>query len=244
MKPTEKLYYSNPDLLIAQTQWLHGSQPDKVIILASPAFPEGGGQEGDHGVLRQGNLSIPFLETQKSGAGRKIIRQDFPTISVDHQVELTLASPLPEGLDLNLPVEVIVDANRRQALSRSHTAAHLLWMALTQRYGNLYPVVRGCHIAEQHGRFDLLIDKPTDKDLRDAEEKVLQLVNANHAIEMVALPDEPECRIWRSAGSDIPCGGTHLTSTNGVGPVVLRVKNKGKSGWRVSYELLAPMATS
>jgi len=237
MKPTVKLYYTNPDLMIAESVWTMGAQPDKIVLLTSPAYPEGGGQVGDSGILEQGSLSIPFKDTQKCGLGRSIIRQDFPTITVDHKVELTLVDRVPEGFDINKPILVRVDEMRRTQLSRSHTAAHLVWLALTERFGNLYPVVRGCHITESRGRFDLLIDRPSEQDLMDAEGFISRWVEADSEIEMVTIADEPECRIWQSNGEKIPCGGTHLKSSKGVGPVHLKVKSKGKSGFRVIYEI-------
>jgi len=237
MKPTQKLYYSNPNMLTAESAWVAGAQPNTIILMASPAYPEGGGQLGDSGVIEQGNVSISFHDTKKCGVGRPIVRHDFPTITVDHQVQLTLSGLVPEGFDPAKPVLVRVNEQRRHQLSRSHTAAHLVWLALTERFGNLYPVVRGCHIVETQGRFDLLIDRPSEQDLRDAEGLVYQWVYAQHEIEIVTMPGEPECRIWRSAGRDVPCGGTHLANTRGVGSVRLRVKSKGKSGFRVIYEI-------
>jgi hypothetical protein len=60
---------------------------------------------------------------------------------------------------------------------------------------NLHPVVRGCYIAETHGRFDLLIEKPTDDDLRSAEQCISAWVKGNYEIAMLSLHGEPECRI-------------------------------------------------
>ena len=236
MDITEKLYYLNTDLLSADTSWRKDEDRTKIILDKSPAFPEGGGQIGDVGVIEQNGASISFVDTQKAGHGRMIIRQDFPTISVDHQVSLTLGENLPETFSITEPITVKVDPIRRAATTRSHTAAHLVWLALTERFGNLYPVVKGCHIVEAGGRFDLLIERPTDQDLRDAEAFIRDWVAKDYPIEMRVLPDEPECRIWVSNGKEIPCGGTHLSSCGGVGPLSLRVKSKGKSGFRVVYE--------
>lgn len=235
MTTTRKLYYSAPYSLTTETGWLAGETADKIVLLDSPAYPEGGGQVGDSGTIAQGNIVIPFKDTQKIGVGRHIVRPDFPTITVEHQVALHLTEPVPAEFDLNKPIVVRVDSDRRRKLSRSHTAAHLLWLALGNRFGNLYPVVRGCYITENEGRFDLLIERPSEQDLRDAEGFIFEWVKAEHEIQISTLPDEPECRVWKSNGHSIPCGGTHLANTTEVGPVSLRVKSKGKSGFRVSY---------
>jgi len=235
---TKKLYYTEPKKLIAKSNWQSDKEPKQIILETSPAYPEGGGQIGDSGTVEQNGKMIKFLDTKKIGTGRKISRDDFPAITVGQNVALILEQEVPSEWDPQEPVIVSVDANKRHSLSRSHTAAHLLWLALGDSYGDLYSKVRGCHIVETRGRFDLLIKKPTNDELREIEAIIQKWVLADHAIEVVTLPDEPECRIWRSAGEDIPCGGTHLESTKGVGSLHLKAKNKGKSGIRVIYELI------
>ena len=63
---------------------------------------------------------------------------------------------------------------------------------------------------------------------------------ADHLVDMEALPGEPECRIWVCYVRRIPCGGTHLERTGLVGAMSVRRRSKGKSIERVYYTLDSP----
>lgn len=85
MKKTVKLYYEDFFLTKCEATVIDKS-PKGVVCDRTVAFAEGGGQEGDTGVLtvyKNGKqMDIPFTDTQK-GYGRVLYLDDFPVIQVE-----------------------------------------------------------------------------------------------------------------------------------------------------------------
>ena len=209
---------------------------DVIAIGRSVAFPEGGGQLGDRGTIRQGDRVVAFRDTQKS-YGRLIVRPDFPTISVDTEVQLILDAPMPDGWDDRRPVEITIDPERRAALTRSHTAAHLVYIGILEVEPGASGWVKGCFIEPAAGRFDLGIARMSPEQIEAIRRLAGEWQEADHRIDIEELPGEPECRIWVCNGRRIPCGGTHLESTGPVGALKVSRRSKGKNVERVYYSL-------
>jgi Ser-tRNA(Ala) deacylase AlaX len=237
---SQKLYHQLPRVTAAPTQWERRG-PNLIAIETSIAYAEAGGQLADRGVISQNGKKVTFLDTQKAGLGRCIIRQDFPILHADQEIQLRLAEDLGPEWDELRPIDVQIDVPNRAALSRSHTAAHLLFIAAQQKFGELAGRVKGCRIESDKGRFDLIIQKTDPNTLSELAAVVHQWVEADYAIQLRFLPDEPECRHWLANGIRIPCGGTHLESTRPVGRVSISRRSKGPHLERLAYQLHDPL---
>ncbi len=208
---------------------------DEGVVLDRTVFyPMGGGQPGDTGTLRWGDVSAKVVDT-RYGDGGEIV----------HILEE--GAPRPgAGTD----VHVALDWDRRYRHMRMHTAMHLLGAVL--KYG-----VTGGNISAEKSRLDFDMEDTVDK---EATGTALQaLVDEDHAVSCRWITDEeldaqPELvrtmsvqpprgkgsvRLLEIEGVDLqPCGGTHLKSTKEVGAVRIgKVEKKGRRNRRVNIHL-------
>lgn len=232
---TTKLYYDRPNDYSNSSHWIERG-PKTIAIYESIAYPEGGGQLGDQGVVVQGDLRKPFVDTQKHG-GQQSTEPRFQSIKVGSEVRLTLDGDA-NVFDPDLPVTIEIDRKRRDQLTRSHTAAHLLYLAILDLKPEAKDAVRGCYISPEGGRFDFADQRFTAENIAHCLDFSDRWVNADHPIQVIALERESECRIWVCNGKEIPCGGTHLPSTGGVGSLQLKRKSKGRGIERIYYTLI------
>lgn len=234
---TNKLYYNQPYATSCETGWVKVS-PGIIAVAQSVAYPEGGGQLSDVGVVSQKGIEIPFAGVHNSG-GRTHNLPDFPQIMVEQEVRLTLSAEVPAEWDPACPIVIKINAQRRYQMCRSHTAGHLVWLALGRLLGmNLTRQVRGANVDETGGRFDLLIERADPEFLRQVEAVVAKYVKEDRPVSIVRHQDEPDCMWWVCDGEMIACGGTHVQSCGEVGAVALKRRNKGRGLERISWVLL------
>ncbi len=112
-----------------------GDGPDRLVLERSPFYAEAGGQCGDRGVVQGEDFSFCVADTKKAG----------PIV-----VHLGQASGSPAA---GLAVRAEVDAPARSAISRNHTATHLLHRALTEVLGD-HVVQQGSYVGPDRLRFD------------------------------------------------------------------------------------------
>ncbi len=205
-----------------------GIRLDRTVFYA-----EGGGQPGDRGHLRLANGSDVVIATTIHGPG-----------------EDDILHIVGEGATLPVPgttVSAEIDWERRHRLMRMHTCLHLLSAVVP------FPVTGGS-VGEDKGRLDFDIPEPKlDKTTITAELNRLieaKLSVAETWITEEELADQPDLvktmkvkppmgagrvRLMEVDGVDLqPCGGTHVTCTGEIGPVVVtKIKNKGKQNRRI-----------
>ena len=201
-----------------------------VLLDRTVCYPLGGGQAGDTGWLVAGEQRWRVTDTRKS--------KEHPEAIV-HLIE---AEPPTVGT----AVRVEVDASRRQAHRRFHTATHLLCALLP------YPV-DGCSITEGYARLDFHTGEPFDKEAIQAG--LDRLVSEAHPVghrwitedELDANPGlvrsmsvQPprglgRIRVLEVQGVDLqPCGGTHVSNTSEIGPVIVtKIEKKSAKTRRV-----------
>ncbi len=86
----------------------------ELVLDRTPFYAEGGGQLADHGLIRLGNGAlVEVLDVQKP-VGDLIVHR-----AVVRDGEVTVGQP----------AEAVVDVTRRQAISRAHTATHMVHRA-------------------------------------------------------------------------------------------------------------------
>lgn len=189
---------------------------EKVYIVTdkTPFYAEMGGQSGDMGVITQGDNKATVTNTTKTGDGIYV-----------HEAEL-IRGEITVGETANLTV----DMQNRMAVSRNHSATHLLHKALKEILGN-HVAQAGSMVSASHLRFDFShFEAMTSEQIKEAEAKVNRAILAALPIVVRELPiDEAkklgaEAQFGEKYGDTVRvvsmgdysiefCGGTHLTNT-------------------------------
>jgi misacylated tRNA(Ala) deacylase len=197
-------------------------------------YPMGGGQPGDHGVLRLADGSvIPIRDTVKGTGPDDILHLTGPGVT------------LPAA---GTKVTAEIDWERRHRLMRMHTCLHLLCAVVPGE-------VTGGQVGDGKGRLDFnLPEGGLEKEAIAAA--LNRLIEEDHPVRPVWITDEelaakPELvrtmsvkpptgagrvRLLEIEGVDLqPCGGTHVRRTGEIGPVqVGKIESKGRQNRRIN----------
>lgn len=247
MRRTEKLYYSHP---YAQKIKAHIVRvyPDtrRIELDRTIAYPEGGGQECDH-------CSIVHLKTGKVFAsddvkkmyGREVKVGDDHYVTVEGIILHGICSQNTtslDGLEEGDEVSIEIDTLLREKLTTSHSAAHLVYVAIGQIRNDVIPGIIGCHIKDGQARFDFRTPRRfSEEDIAHIEAMANAFVDANHAMRVFPSQVHHDARFWECETHRIPCGGTHLTATGTIGPLTVKRKNIGQGKERVICKLDNPV---
>lgn len=199
-----------------------------VVLDKTPFYPEGGGQIGDTGMLVwNGGQGAGDKETAKAVA-RVLDTKKFGDV-IAHKVVMEKGF-LTEGA----VVWAQVDAERRQALRRAHTATHLLHAALRNILGE-HVFQAGSVVEPDRLRFDFTHPKPlTPEETQAIEDAINRHILAAYPVEpfetslhearamgAMALFGEKygeRVRVIKIDGVSVElCGGTHLANTAEIG---------------------------
>jgi len=231
---TIKHYYIDPWCKSIQAKVLDIAE-NGIVLDRTIAYPEGGGQEGDHGFLNIDDQMIAFTDTQK-GLGRSIFLDDFPVIQVEMPIYHIVDDAQKQLFQIGQEVRVNIDPVRRAKLTLSHSGIHMVLMALEELYPDYEKRIYGASIKEDGARLDFrTAEKFTPEDMRYIEERVNALIEEARSIKVFPHPLESEAWYWQCGEYVIPCGGTHLENTSYLGKVHVRRKNLGKNGQRVIF---------
>ena len=233
---TEELFRDDATLLACEATLTAvteaGIELDRTVF-----YPQGGGQAGDAGVLRRADgAELAIVDTRKGAAPGQILHVVAPGTDV-------------AGWAAGQTVTATLDAARRQAHRRFHTATHLLCALVP------HPV-DGCSITAGYARLDFHMTEPLDKDALNAG--LARLVAAAHPVrqrwiteaELDANPGlvrsmsvqpprsgsgQGRVRLIDIDGVDLqPCGGTHVANTAEIGAVVVtKIEKKSAKTRRV-----------
>ncbi len=189
-----------------------------MVLNATPFYAESGGQVGDTGMVAASGVQVRVLDTIKSGETHL------------HRVMVE------EGtLEVGLQCDADVEAIRRAATARHHSATHLLHAALREVLGT-HVNQRGSLVDDEKLRFDFShFEAVTDEELSQIEQRVneeilrnTEVVTEEMAIEAarekgaMALFGEKYSQSVRvltmGEGFSIElCGGTHVQRTGDIG---------------------------
>ncbi len=189
-----------------------------MVLNATPFYAESGGQVGDTGMVAANGVQVRVLDTIKSGETHL------------HRVMVE------EGtLEVGLQCDADVEATRRAATARHHSATHLLHAALREVLGT-HVNQRGSLVDDEKLRFDFShFEAVTDEELSQIEQRVneeilrnTEVVTEEMAIEAarekgaMALFGEKYSQSVRvltmGEGFSIElCGGTHVQRTGDIG---------------------------
>ncbi|MEK9528442.1 MAG: alanine--tRNA ligase [Gammaproteobacteria bacterium] len=202
----------------AAEQSLNVGDEGYMVLNATPFYAESGGQVGDTGMVAASGVQVRVLDTIKSGETHL------------HRVMVE------EGtLEVGLQCDADVEAIRRAATARHHSATHLLHAALREVLGT-HVNQRGSLVDDEKLRFDFShFEAVTDEELSQIEQRVneeilrnTEVVTEEMAIEAarekgaMALFGEKYSQSVRvltmGEGFSIElCGGTHVQRTGDIG---------------------------
>lgn len=191
----------------------------KVYIVSdkTPFYAEMGGQSGDIGRIVQGNSEAEVVNTTKTGDG----------VFVHCANVVSGIFEMGEAL-------FEVNSENRMAVSRNHSATHLLHKALKEILGN-HVAQAGSMVSDSRLRFDFShFEAMTQEQIKEAEYKVNQAILACMPIVVRELPIEEakklgaEAQFGEKYGDVVRvvsmgdysiefCGGTHLKNTSECG---------------------------
>ena len=190
-----------------------------VVLEETPFYLQSGGQVSDVGTLRNDfGFMASVSDVELAGAGARAHRVRV------HSGDITIGAP----------VIAEIDAARRAATRRNHTATHLLHAALRQVLG---PHVKqaGSLVAPDRLRFDFVhFTALTREQLRNIEQIVNKHVLKNTPVETVVKPTQEaiaagamalfgekygdKVRVVSVPGVSMElCGGTHVHATGDIG---------------------------
>ncbi len=198
-----------------------------IITNQTPFYGESGGQMGDTGVLDGDATRVRIDDTAKKLG----------------DMHAHMGEVLDGTLAVGDVVHLAVDAARRAALRRNHSATHLLHAALRKHLGD-HVTQKGSLVAPDRLRFDVSHPKPmADEELAAVEAEVNREVLANAAVSTLLMsPEEAvesgalalfgekygdEVRVVSMGGAEAApysvelCGGTHVARTGDIGLVKL-----------------------
>jgi misacylated tRNA(Ala) deacylase len=230
---TEELFREDADLL--ECEAVVTAVGDGTVQLDRTVFyPQGGGQAGDAGwlVLADGR-QLAVADTRKGPEPGQILH--------------LLADPAQAtGMAPGERLVARIDADRRQAHRRFHSATHLLCALVP------HPV-DGCSITAQYARLDFHMSEPLDK--QALTEGLARFIAASRPVttrwiteaDLDANPQlvrsmsvQPprgtgHVRLVEIEGVDLqPCGGTHVRNTADIGPlIVTKIEKKSAMTRRV-----------
>ncbi len=248
MTPTgEQLCYTDAYALSieARVAAVEVGEPTVVVLDRTVFYPGGGGQPSDRGLILRTSDGRAWTVRSARKSGGEIV----------HELDAGVDDPPTPG-DL---VRVDLDAARRLALMRTHTALHALCGVVWRDYGAL---VTGGNMEPGSGRMDFEFERMSG-DLVDAIEVSVNAelaaerdvrVNVLPRAEAFAIPDLirtkvnllPEgieqIRTIEIVGLDLQAdGGTHVANTREVGGIrVTGYESKGRINKRIRIELVDP----
>jgi alanyl-tRNA synthetase len=233
LKPTKFLGYTMTRTTTAGPATLvdivHADQDTFLIFDQTPFYAEMGGQAGDTGTALIDGQLLQIVDTVKDKAGRHLHR-----VASDSDLKSQISN-LKSAV--GAMAELAVDASRRRAISRHHSAAHLIHWALRKVLGT-HVRQAGTSKTPDRMRFDFShFEAMTPAQLREVEQLVNEKVIDNAPVSSyeTEFDKKPEgtlaffgdkygriVRVVDIGGySRELCGGTHVTTTGEIGVIKL-----------------------
>ncbi|MDI7220225.1 alanine--tRNA ligase [Leptospira santarosai] len=204
-----------------------------AIVLGKTAFyPEGGGQVGDTGFLRQGKNVFKVSDTQK-----------------ENDVILHFGEVLSGEFSVGQELEAEVESSRRERLRLHHSGTHLLNGALRTLLGD-HVLQKGSVVSPEYLRFDFSHPSAlTSEEIRKIESWVNESIRKNFRVETKELPIEDakktgavatfgekygdQVRVVRMGDASVEfCGGTHVSHTGEIGYFFIKKESSPGAGNR------------
>ena len=204
-----------------------------VVLDQTPFYAEMGGQAPDEGTITLGENVFTVTNVQKDKAGKYL-----------HHGKMTAGS-----LSVEDTVVGTVDQERREAISRAHSATHLLQAALQKVLGD-HVHQAGSLNTPDHIRFDFThFSAITEDEIKEITEfvndaileglpittKVMSIEEAKKEGAMALFGEKYGDSVRVVSMGDVSkelCGGTHLTNTAKIGSFTVISEGSVASGVR------------
>jgi alanyl-tRNA synthetase len=207
----------------------------ELVLDETPFYPEGGGQIGDQGVIRDaagGEVLFRVTDTQRPVAGLIVHR-----------------GTLHGRLSVGQAVLAEVDPDRRARTRRNHTGTHVLHRALRNTLGEAARQA-GSLVTPDYLRFDYPFDRGLTADERRAiEAEVRRVVREDRAVTPAVMSMAQAVEAGADAFFDEKygeqvrtvrvedyshelCGGTHCGATGEIGGFIITAERSIGSGMR------------
>jgi misacylated tRNA(Ala) deacylase len=215
-----------------------GGENKFFVVLDRTAFyPDSGGQPYDTGKMVKDSVEYPVVYVGKFSG------------KISHEVS-------KEGLKEGDVIKGFIDWDRRYALMRMHTAAHVICEIFHSDSGAL---ITGNQLGIEKSRIDFSLEDFDREKVSEYFRKANEIVEKDLKVKMYFLPREEamkienvtklanalppnikELRIVEIEGFDMQAdGGTHVKSTKEIGKIeFLKAENKGKNNRRVYFKLV------
>jgi alanyl-tRNA synthetase len=202
---------------LAESAQADGGTSLVLVLDRTPFYGESGGQVGDTGTIRGERFAFRVLDTRK-----------------ENEFVLHIGQMAEGRVTVQEPVQAEVDADRRAAIRRAHTATHLLHHTLRTELGQ-HAQQAGSKVEPDRLRFDFANPEAVGRErLRAIEDLVNHTVLSGAPVSWSLMPIERARAQGAMAlfGEKYPdivrvvqmgdfsrelCGGTHLESVGQVG---------------------------
>jgi len=212
---TKLLYYDDAQLKAAHATVLHVDRTHNTVITDQTIFyPEGGGQCADHGMME--GIDVP--DVQKQGGIVLHVVSDASTFQTGQKVLLQL------------------DWERRESISRHHTATHVMIATARQVFGG-HAWQHGSHKDEDEAHVDIThYEKPDSATIAELERKANSIIQEARSVTVQQMDrglaeQKYGFRLYQGGGAigktirvviiddydAEACGGIHRTRTNQIG---------------------------
>ena len=201
-----------------QVEMLGTGEKGSVILSKTPFYATSGGQVADTGVIKLDGAEFTVEDTAKNADGVYI------------HSGVVASGVLSPGNK----VTAEIDKNRRLAIMRNHTAAHLLQAALRETLGT-HVEQAGQLVNENEVRFDFThFNAMTDEEIATVENRVNEFILSSQKVEMMEMPVEEAKKmgammLFGEKYGDVVrvvkagdfstefCGGTHVSNSGQLG---------------------------
>lgn len=195
---------------------LEAGQQGVVVLSQTPFYAESGGQVGDVGRLTVNGGEFVVTDTKYIGK------------AIAHHGHTEVA------LQVGDEVQAQIDAQRRAAVKRNHSATHLVHAALRNILGE-HVTQKGSLVTAERLRFDFShFAAMTADEIAAIEQQVNEQIVANHELTTALMPIEKakeagamalfgekyddDVRVVRMGDYSMElCGGTHVARTGDIG---------------------------
>jgi alanyl-tRNA synthetase len=203
----------------------------QLILDRTPFYAESGGQTGDQGWIRFGDVRVEVTDTRK-----------------ENGLTIHVVPELPDGLATE--AEAFVDTERRREVAAHHTATHLLHAALRQVLGT-HVAQKGSMVQPDGLRFDFShFARMSAAELAQVEAIVNEKIRENIPVVIREMPKEEAIAhgamaLFGEKYADIVrvvtidpkfsvelCGGTHADRTGSLGYFVITAETAVAAGVR------------
>ncbi|MBX3289220.1 MAG: alanine--tRNA ligase [Acidobacteria bacterium] len=219
----------------ARVNELKQGEEGLIVLRDTPFYAESGGQVGDTGSLFSSDARVKVLDTFAPVAGVNLHKSKVEQGTVKAGDKVTAS----------------VDAVKRDATRRNHTATHLVHAALREVLGT-HVKQAGSVVAPGYLRFDYTHYQPlTETEINEIEDLVNRYILENNPVNTNIMSIEEAMKSGAMAlfgekyGSDVRvlsvgdgqfskelCGGTHVRATGDIGSFKITADEAIASGVR------------